>query len=389
MARPRGKGATVRAESSGVRIPEHIRSIQPYIPGTHLEEAERETGLRVVKLASNENPLGPSPLAVEAMRRALLSTHRYPDSRAFHLRQRLAQHLDVPEDWLLFGNGSTELIELAALAFLGEGDAGLIASGSFPMYRIALQVRGARIVEVPLQNYRYDLAGMARVVREGVRLVYLANPNNPTGTWFCADALAEFLNAVPRGVVVVLDEAYYEYVEQPGYSRSLEELRAGRHLIVLRTFSKIYGLAGLRIGYAVARPELLEAMARVRLPFNTSSLAQAAALAALDDTEHVRRSRENNRAGLAQLESGLRALGLEPIPSVANFVMVTLGQPAAAVVEALLQRGVLVRPLGWMGFPNAIRITVGTQEENQRLLEALAAVMTNEAAKLKEREAGR
>lgn len=379
----------MKAESSGFRIPEYIRSIQPYIPGKPLEEAERETGRHVVKLASNENPLGTSPLAVEAMRKALLSAHRYPDAQAYYLRQRLARHLDVPEDWLLFGNGSTELIELAALAFLAEGDPGLIASGSFPMYRIALQVRGARVIEVPLQDYRYDLAAMARRAREGVRLVYLANPNNPTGTWFDADALAEFLNAVPQDVVVVLDEAYYEYVEQPGYSRSLKELRAGRNLIVLRTFSKIYGLAGLRIGYAVARPELLEAMTRVRLPFNTSSLAQAAALAALDDTEHVRRSRENNRAGLAQLERGLRVLGLEVIPSVANFMMVVLQQPAAAVAEALLHQGVIVRPLAWMGFPNAIRISVGTPQENQRLLEALAVVMAGHSAKSREKEAGR
>lgn len=371
--------------SQAPRIPEFLRAIRPYIPGKPIEEVEREKGVQAVKLASNENPLGPSPKAVAAAQAALSQSHRYPDGGAYYLRRRLAERLGVPEDWLLFGNGSTELIELAALAFLREGDEGLIASGSFPMYRLALQVRGARIREVALRDYRYDLPAMRAAAGASTQLIFLANPNNPTGTWFTADELSEFLRGLPPTTVVVLDEAYFEYVEEPNYSRSLDEVRAGRNLIVLRTFSKVYGLAGLRIGYAIAQPGLLEALVRVRCPFNTSNVAQAAALAALDDHEHVARSLETNRRGRQQLTQGLTRLGLRVVPSVANFLFVELGQPAEPVAAALLDRGVIVRPLGWMGFAEAIRISIGTPAENEALLHALAVVL--EQSQRKERRA--
>ncbi len=361
-------------ESIHQLVPEFIREISPYVPGRPIEEVERELKLRAVKLASNENPLGPSPLGVEAARKALADAHRYPDGGGYYLRERLAARLGVEMDNILIGCGSTELIDIAARTLLNHGDEGVTAEGSFPMYYISIRAAGARLVEVPLRNYAFDLEALARAVTPCTKLIYMANPNNPTGTMFTADALDDFLVRLPEGVVVVLDEAYYEYVERADYSRSVERVRQGRKLVVLRTFSKVYGLAGLRIGYAVGPAALLAEMNKVRSPFNTSGVAQAAALAALDDTEHVRRSMESNRAGLRQLGLGLAALGVSYVPSAGNFLLVTLASDARPMTDALLQRGVIVRPMGWMGFPNAIRVTVGTREENEKFLSALAEV---------------
>ncbi len=355
-------------------VPAFIREIDPYVPGKPIEEVERELKLRAVKLASNENPLGPSPLAVEAARKALADANRYPDGGGYYLREKLAARLGVPMDNILLGGGSTELIDIAARTLLNHGDEGITSAGSFPMYYISIRAAGARLVEIPLRNYAFDLEALACAATPRTRLIYLANPNNPTGTMFTADALDAFLARVPESVVVVLDEAYYEYVERPDYSRSLERVHQGRNLVVLRTFSKVYGLAGLRIGYAVGPEALLAEMNKVRSPFNTSGVAQAAALAALDDVEHVRRSVESNRAGLRQLGEGLAALGVAWVSSAGNFLLVTLNSDAIPVADALVKRGVIVRPMGWMGFPNAIRVTVGTRQENEKFLGALAEV---------------
>ena len=354
------------------RVPDFIRSIDPYRPGKPVEEVERELNIRAIKLASNENPLGPSPLAVEAAQKFLQSLSRYPDGGGYHLRRKLASRLGVEMERIILGNGSCELIDLVARTLLDSGDEGLTCSCSFPFYYSAIRATGASLVTVPLRDFSFDLDALAAAVTPRTRLIFVANPNNPTGTHFIADAFDAFLARVPETVVVVLDEAYFEYVEAKNYSRSMDLVRAGRNLLVLRTFSKAYGLAGLRIGYAMGPEDLLAQMNKVRAPFNTTSISQVAALAALDDARHVERSVEMNRAGLDQLASGLARLGVKFVPSVANFVFVQLGGDAQSFAAALLKLGVIVRPLAWMGFPDAIRVTVGSREENQKFLEALA-----------------
>ncbi len=359
-------------------VPSFIREIDPYVPGKPIEEVERELHMRAVKLASNENPLGPSPLAVEAARKALAESNRYPDGSGFYLREKLAGRLGVPSANIILANGSTELIDLTARSILHENEMGITSQGSFPMYTISIRAAGANLVEIPLKDFTFDLEMIAKAITRPTKLIYIANPNNPTGTMFTADAFEGFLARVPEGVLLVLDEAYFEYVDRPNYSRSIELVRRGKNLLVLRTFSKVYGLAGLRIGYGIGPAELLAEMNKVRSPFNTSGVAQAAALAALDDTEHVRRSVESNRAGLAELSRSLERMGVQFVPSVANFLLVGVGGDAQVVADELLRQGVIVRPMGWMGFPNAIRVTAGTKEENTRFLDALAQALAAE-----------
>lgn len=357
-------------------IPQYIREIDAYLPGKPVEEVEREFGIRAVKLASNENPLGPSPLGVEAAKRALGESNRYPDGGSYYLREALAKRLEMPRANIIVGCGSTDLIHLAASVLLGPGESAVTSEGSFPLYYIAVEKMGAKLIAVPLKNYVFDLDAIASAIEPETKLIYIANPNNPTGTLFDADAFAEFLAKVPGRVLVVLDEAYYEYVSMPNYSRSLELVRGGENLFVLRTFSKVYGLAGLRIGYGVGPAELLAEIDKIRLPIPVSGVAQAAALAALDDEEHVRRSIEVNREGLAQLETGLHEMGVKFVPSVANFILVEVGRGADALATEMMKLGVIVRPMGWMGFPDAIRVSVGTAEENDAFLRTLGQLQT-------------
>jgi len=355
-------------------VPAFIRALDPYVPGKPIEEVERELKVRAVKLASNENPLGPSPLAVAAAKKALADANRYPDGGGHYVREKLAGRLGVAMENIILGAGSTELIDLVARTLLDHGDEGVTSAGSFPMYYISIRAAGARLIEVPLHEYAFDLDAIARSITPRTKLVYLANPNNPTGTMFTADAFDTFLARVPESVAIVLDEAYYEYVERPDYSRSIARVKEGCNLLVLRTFSKVYGLAGLRIGYAIGPVALLAEMNKVRSPFNTSGVAQTAALAALDDVEHVRRSIASNRAGLKQLADGLAGMGVRFAPSAGNFLLVDLGSDAQPVADELLKLGVICRPMGWMGFPNAVRVTVGTPQENEKFLSALAQV---------------
>jgi histidinol-phosphate aminotransferase len=355
-------------------VPPYIREIAPYVPGKPIEEVERELNMHPIKLASNENPLGPSPLAVEAARKAVAVSNRYPDGSGFYLREALAKKHGIPPDNIILGGGSTELIDLSARMALVPGDCGVTSYGSFPLYYIAIRATGATYLDVPMRDYHFDLEAIARDLPEETKLIFLANPNNPTGTMFSADNLDAFLARVPEHVLVVLDEAYCDYVDDPSYSRSIDVVRGGRSLLVLRTFSKVYGLAGLRIGYGIGPAALLGEMHKIRGPFNTSVVAQAAALAALHDAEHVRRSVESNRAGIAQLASGLHSLKIKFVPSVANFILVIFGTDTEPLVEELLKLGVIVRPMRWMGFPTAIRVTVGTHEENEKFLHALAQV---------------
>ena len=355
-------------------VPPYIRELAPYVPGKPIEEVERELNMHAIKLASNENPLGASPLAIAAAQKALAASNRYPDGSGFYLREALAKKHGIPVESIILGGGSTELIDLSARIALVPGDCGVTSYGSFPLYYIAIRATGASFLDVPMRDYQFDLEAIARDLPEETKLIFLANPNNPTGTMFSADNLDTFLARVPEHILVVLDEAYYDYVDDPNYSRSIEVVRGGRNLIVLRTFSKVYGLAGLRIGYGIGPAALLAEMNKIRGPFNTSGVAQAAASAALDDTDHVRRSVESNRAGLAQLASGLHSLKIKFVPSVANFLLVIFGTDTEPLVEELLKHGVIVRPMRWMGFPMALRVTVGTHEENEKFLRALAEV---------------
>ncbi|MBI3662771.1 MAG: histidinol-phosphate transaminase [Acidobacteria bacterium] len=358
------------------RVPEFIRGIDPYRPGKPIEEVERELNIRAVKLASNENPLGPSPLAVEAVRKHVAECNRYPDGGGHTLREKLSGRHNVPRENVFLGEGSSELIDLAARILLKPGEEGLTAEGTFPSYWIAIRATGATLVKVPLRDYGFDLDALARGVTPRTRVIYLANPNNPTGTMFSLKEFEAFFRRVSDSsdALVVLDEAYCEYVEGEDFSRSTRLACSSPNLLVLRTFSKVYGLAGMRIGYGVGPADLLREMNKLRTPFNTSSVAQAAAVAALDDAEHVRRSVESNRAGMKQITSRLEAMGVACVPSFTNFLLIELGRNSKEVAAALLRHGVIVRPMAWMGFPTAIRVSVGTAEENARFLDALARV---------------
>lgn len=358
------------------RVPEHIRGIDPYRPGKPVEEVELELGIRAIKLASNENPLGPSPLAVEAAQKFLHSVHLYPDGGAYYLRRKLSTRLGVEMEKIVLGQGSCELIDLFARVLLDSGDEAVTCAGSFPLYYSAVRATGAQLITVPLREYTFDLDALAAAISPRTRLIFLANPNNPTGTCFDADAFDAFLARVPESVVVVLDEAYYEYVLLKNYSRSLDLVRAGKNLVVLRTFSKAYALAGMRIGYGLGPEDLLAQVNKIRAPFNTTSVGQVAALATLDDARHLERSVEMNRLGLEQLAQGLTRLGVKFVPSFANFVFVVLGPDTQARADELLRLGVIVRPLTWMGFPDAVRVTVGSREENEKFLQALAQLQT-------------
>jgi histidinol-phosphate aminotransferase len=355
-------------------VHDYVRGLPVYVPGKPIEEVERELRITAVKLASNENPLGPSPLAAEAVKRAVAEGHRYPDGGSLLLREKLAARHGVAPEQIFIGLGTSEIIDVAARGLLKPGLEGLTSAGTFALYPIAIRAAGARLVETPLRGYRFDLEAMARAITPRTRIIYFANPNNPTGTMFTATEFERFLEHVADDTLVVLDEAYFEYVDHDDYSRSIELVMEGRNLLVLRTFSKVYGLAGLRIGYGIGPAGLLPELNKLRTPFNVSSLAQAAAMAALDDTEHVRRSVETNRAGMQQLENGLAEMGLRPVPSVTNFVMLDLGTDAAKFSEELLKLGVIVRPMGWMGLPTAVRVTIGTREENEKFLRATAQV---------------
>jgi histidinol-phosphate aminotransferase len=357
-------------------IPPWLASLVPYQPGKPVEEVEREYGIRdSIKLASNENPLGPSPRAVEALRGALAGIHRYPDGGGFYLKQRLAAKLGVSTDQIALGNGSNEILEFVARTFLRPGEDAVMSEQAFVVYASVVQSAAGIPRAVPLREFTHDLDAIAAAVRKSTRLVFLGNPNNPTGTIYPRAAFERLLERLPKDVVVVADDAYAEYVSDPEYPRTLDYLRPDRLLITLRTFSKIYGLAGLRIGYGIGPAELVAALERIRQPFNVNVLGQVAALAALDDDEHVERSRRANREGMLFLEREFTRLGLAYVPSQANFVLVRVGA-GGEVYERLLRRAVIVRPMGGYGFPEHVRVTVGTAEENRRFVDALEGALS-------------
>ena len=358
--------------------PGYVRAIAPYQPGKPISELARELGLAeagIIKLASNENPLGVSPRARRAIESALADLARYPDGNGYELKQALARRCGIAAERIVLGNGSNDVLEMAARAFLAPGLEAVYSQHAFAVYPLAVQAIGASGIEVPARNYGHDLAAMGRAVTSRTRLVFIANPNNPTGTMAGARELASFLDALPREVLVVLDEAYGEYLPPEARYDSLRWLARYPNLVVTRTFSKIYGLAGLRVGYACAAAGVADLMNRVRQPFNVNSMALAAATAALEDDEFVRRSYELNRSGMREVTEGLARLKLEYIPSFGNFVTFKVGD-AAAVFGRLLKAGVIVRPVASYGMPQHLRVTIGLPSENARFLEFLGKAVT-------------
>jgi histidinol-phosphate aminotransferase len=357
--------------------PEYVRAIAPYQAGKPISEVAREFGLdeaNIVKLASNENPFGVPESARQAMAQAAAELGRYPDANGFELKAALSKRYDVPADWITLGNGSNDILEIAAHAFVQKGQAVVYSQYSFAVYALAAQGVGARGIVVPAKNYGHDLDAMAAAIDADTKLVYIANPNNPTGTFIGAAEIEAFLNKVPANVVVVLDEAYNEYLEQKDQFESTQWVRKFPNLLVSRTFSKAYGLAGLRVGFAIAQPAVTDLMNRIRQPFNVNSLAQAAAIAALNDKAFLEKGAENNRAGYKQLTAAFEELELEYVPSYGNFVLVKVGEDEGAgarVNIALLKQGVIVRPVGAYGLPQWLRISIGLPEENARFIEAL------------------
>jgi histidinol-phosphate aminotransferase len=357
-------------------IPDYIQGLAAYVPGKPIEEVEQDLKIHAVKLASNENPLGPSPKAMAAARQALGEANWYPDGGSKRLREVLAARYGVRAEEVFVGLGSSEIIDLASRVLLRPGLTGITSEGSFALFAIAIRASGGNLVQTPMRNYTFDLDAIAAAVTPETRVIYIANPNNPTGTAFGAAEFAVFLKKVPGDVLVVLDEAYTEYAERRDLPKAMEIFKEYNNLLTLKTFSKVYGLAGLRIGYGIGHATLVAEMNKLRTPFNVTSVGQAAALAALDDGEHVRRSVEMNHAERTRLLRELQRVGLRPVTSETNFLFVPLsGMDAKVLCDELLHEGVIVRPLAWMGFPNAIRISVGNPEENSKLLAAMAKVM--------------
>ena len=354
--------------------PSFIRAIAPYQPGKPTSELAREMGIdekSIVKLASNENPRGIGPRTRAAIEAALGDLARYPDGNGFELKDALSRRYGVAMGSIVLGNGSNDVLELVAMAFLGAGSSAVYSQHSFAVYPLATQARGARGINVPARDYGHDLAAMAKAVAADTRVVFIANPNNPTGTFAAYDEIAAFLKAVPD-CIVVLDEAYNEYLPPELRVDTVKWLKRHPNLVITRTFSKAYGLAGLRVGYAMAHPSVADLMNRVRQPFNVNSIALTAAAAALDDMEFVARSYAENRTGLKRMEEGAHALGLDYIPSFGNFITIRVGK-ANDVFKRLLKRGVIVRPVTGYQLPEHLRVSIGTPEENERFLTALAA----------------
>jgi histidinol-phosphate aminotransferase len=354
-----------------------LRSLQPYQPGKSIEELERELGISgIVKLASNENPRAPRASVRRAVMRIFPELSRYPDGGGFHLKQALADKLGMNPDQITLGNGSNDVLELITRSFVQAGQGVVVAQHSFAVYSLAAKSVGANLRVVPAIRWGHDLEGMARVIDDETRIVFIANPNNPTGTWVSRDSLINFLNSIPNHVLVVLDEAYFEYVEEENYPDGIQLLSHYPRLIVTRTFSKIYGLAGLRVGFSVSSNKIAEILNRVRQPFNVNAVANAAALAALKDKKFVLESRKLNRQQMSQTCENLDRLGLDWIPSAGNFVCVDTGRMAAPVFKRMLQSGVIVRLIENYEMPNHLRITVGLEEENSRAVRVLEQALS-------------
>ena len=357
--------------------PGYVRAIAPYQPGKPIAELAREMGLNeadIVKLASNENPLGPSPAALAAIHACLPDLARYPDGSGFELKAALAKHYAVTPEQVVLGNGSNDVLEFAARALLTPGTSAVFSQHAFAVYPLVVQAMGARGIEVPAKNFGNDPLALLEAIEDDTRIMFIANPNNPTGTLLLPNALLRLIEQIPRTVLVVLDEAYYEYLAPDVAADSVSWLQRFPNLLIARTFSKAYGLAGLRVGFALAHPEVADLLNRVRQPFNVSSVAQAAALAALGDKPHLQRSIALNTAGMQQICAGLQRLGLRFIPSFGNFLSFRIGN-ASAIYQRLLKRGVIVRPVANYGMPEYLRVSIGLEAENDKFLSALASAI--------------
>jgi histidinol-phosphate aminotransferase len=363
--------------SSPLPLNPALKDVPVYQPGRPIEEVAREMGMPasdIIKLASNENPLGPSPAALAAMQKAITQLHLYPDGNAFYLKDRLAKKLGLPTSNLILGNGSNEIIEFVGHALMAPGVDVVVSQYCFAIYPIVARLFGANPITVPAKNYGHDLPAMLAAITPKTKVVFVANPNNPTGTIASRAEVLQLVNEVPANVLLVMDEAYIEFLDDP--VDLLPMIRSGEkpNLLIMRTFSKIFGLAGLRLGYGIAHPDLIAALEKIRQPFNINSIAQAGALAALDDTTHVQNTRKNNAEGRNLLAEALAQLGLETIPSSANFILARVGD-GLGVFNELQKRGVIVRPLGGYQMPEWIRISVGTRQENDRCLAALKDIL--------------
>lgn len=357
-------------------IRKELKNIKPYVPGKPAGEAEFELKISgVIKLASNENPLGPSPRALEAIQKKLKDVNVYPDQTSMELREALSKKLGIDKEWLIIGNGSDEIMQLAAATFLSAKEEALISENTFSTYEFCTRLFDGNPVFVPLKDYKYNLDGFAKRITGKTKLVWLCAPNNPTGTIFTKAELEGFLTKVPKSAIVVIDEAYGEYAESPDYTTGIEYVKKGQNVIVLKTFSKIYGLAGLRIGYGIAKPEIIKYLNLAKLPFNVNRLAVAAGVSALEDKDFVAKSLKMNREGKKLLYAEFDKMGLKYVKTEANFVFVDVNRNCDKVFMEMMRQGVIIRPLSSFGFGEAIRVTVGTEEQNKRFVESLKTVL--------------
>lgn len=354
--------------------PEGIRELVPYKPGKPIEDVERELGITgSLKIASNENPIGPSPMAVEAIKKALGNLHRYPDGNATLLKDKLAKSLGVKPSNLIIGNGSNEILELALRTYLKPGGSVVFSEHAFVVYQLVTKAAGGRGIAVPMNGFTHDLNAMAKAIQKDTSLVFVANPNNPTGTMNTASEVEALIDALPENCMLVLDEAYKEYVEDASYPESLKYI--DRRVLVARTFSKLHGLAGLRVGYGVADENVVDYMNRVRQPFNVNMLGQIAATAAIDDVAHQQNARRINREGMNYILGELKKMELAWVPSVANFVLINVERDSNEVFQAMLRKGVIVRPMAEYKYPTHIRVTIARAEENERFIRSLKEVL--------------
>jgi len=360
-----------------IRARGFLEKIQPYQPGKPIEEVARQLNLKgeIIKLASNENPLGASPLALQAIGNAAKEAYLYPDDSCFYFREKLASKLRVDSEDIFVGNGSVEILPLAALAYLDPELSAVCSESAFIWFKIAVRIAAGELIEVPMKNYTHDLKAMLKAIKKNTRLVYIANPNNPTGTIVAREEVEEFFHKVPDHVLVIMDEAYYEYIDDPRYPDSFKYLREGKNILVLRTFSKIYGLAGVRLGYGIARREIIASLSKLRVSFNVNRLSQIAGMAALDDDRHIARGKDVNDAGKEFLYEAYQKMGVFYLPTYANFIFVDFARDSQIVFEALQQKGIITRPIKEYGFPHALRITIGTDEQNHKLISALKSVL--------------
>lgn len=354
-----------------------IKEIKPYKPGKPIEEVVRELDLKgeIIKLASNENSLGTSPLAVQAMQKALKESFLYPDDNCYYLKKVLANRFSISPDELIVGNGSVEILPLITSAYLNREDSAVVSQGAFIWFKIAVSIAGAELIDVPMNGHTHDLKAMLSAIKANTKVIFIANPNNPTGTMVTKDQVKEFFEKVPDDILVVMDEAYREYIDDPRYPDSFKILREKKNILILRTFSKIYGLAGARLGFGIAGREIISDLMKLRISFNVNRISQAAGIAALDDTEFVKRTVEMNEAGKKFLYDAYKNLGLFYLHTFGNFIFVDFGRDSQIIFEALQRRGIIARPIKEYGFPNALRITIGTEEQNRRLIDILKEIL--------------